>query len=38
VNHSWAAEEIVVCLAAEGGKYVMQRLALRQKRRDRWLR
>lgn len=31
MNHSWAAKEIVVCLAAEGGKYVMQRLAFRQR-------
>lgn len=30
MNHSWAPKEIVVCLAAEGGKYVLQRLAFRQ--------
>lgn len=31
MNHSWAAEEIVVCAAAEGGKHVMQSLAFRRR-------
>lgn len=31
MNHGRAAEEVVVCLAAEGGKHGMQRLAVRQR-------